>query len=209
MAIKTIIHTIRHAQTSFSAEGRYAGSLDIPLSEEGFAASRKAAAHLSEMDIDIVVTSPLKRAVDTAQILVHDRVPIVQSSLCVERDFGIFQGRTRQEVQNIVPPVLWITVGTDTHSVNQQGSEPFEKVWDRACKFRSLLFREYSGKNILVVSHGVFLQMFHGLLRGMSCIESLTFFPSPLELATFSFDGKRLADERVIQLIKSDHDIYF
>ncbi|HBP37655.1 MAG TPA: hypothetical protein DD640_02740 [Clostridiales bacterium] len=209
MAIETIIHTIRHAQTSFSAEGRYAGSLDIPLSEEGIVASRKAAARLSEMKFDIVVTSSLKRAIETAQILVRDRAPIIQSRLCVERNFGIFQGRTRQEVQNIAPPVLWITVGHDTHSVNQQGSEPFEKVWNRACKFRSWLFREYSGKNILVVSHGVFLQMFHGLLRGMSCIESLAFFPSPLELSMFSFDGRRLADEHVIKLIQSDHDIYF
>jgi broad specificity phosphatase PhoE len=200
VAHKTIINTIRHARTSFNEEKRYAGSIDVPLSERGVLESHEAAAKLSGMRFDVVVTSPLKRAVETAQILVGDRTSIVHSVLCVERNFGVFEGITRQEVQDIKPPVLWIEVGNDTHSVNPQGSEPFEMVWERARKFRNWLFREYAGYNVLVVSHGVFLQMFHGLLRGLSCIESLAFYPSNLELATFCFNGRRLIDEQVVKL---------
>lgn len=196
MACKTIINTIRHAQTSYNAEKRYAGSVDISLNEKGVLESREAAVKLSGLHFDVVITSTLKRTMETAQILVSDHTPIVQSKLCVERNSGAFEGSTWQEVQNFQPPVLWIEVGNDTHSVNPQGSEPFEQVWKRARKFRNWLFREYSGCNILVVSHGTFLQMFHGLLRGLNCIESLAFYPSNLELATFCFNGKRLVDEK-------------
>jgi broad specificity phosphatase PhoE len=99
------------------------------------------------------------------------------------------------------PPVLFITVGNDLHSVNPRNGEPFEDVWARAKKFSNFLFREYHGKNILVVSHGVFLQMLHGVLRGLSCIESLAVCPANLELVTFHFSGKRLIDEKVSRLV--------
>jgi broad specificity phosphatase PhoE len=209
MTMKTIINTIRHAQTCYSAENRYAGTIDISLSEEGVLQSRQAAIKLSEINFDVVISSALKRAIETTQILVGHQKPIIQSKLCVERNFGIFEGMTRAEIENIVPPVLWISVGQDTHSVNQQGSEPFEKVWQRAIRFRNWLFRTYAGLNILVVSHGVFLQMFNGLLRGQNCIESLGTYPAPLELASFFFDGRHLVDESRTELINTKNLICF
>jgi broad specificity phosphatase PhoE len=65
----------------------------------------------------------------------------------------------------------------------------------RAKRFARLIFREYEGLSVLVVSHGVFLQMFHGVLRGSNCIESLSTYPGNLELATFRFSGPRLVAE--------------
>ena len=56
----------------------------------------------------------------------------------------------------------------------------------------------------MVVSHGVFLQMFHGVLRGLSCIESLGIYPSNLELAKFQFVGEQLVDEKVTRLLGSE-----
>jgi broad specificity phosphatase PhoE len=155
---------------------------------------------LAEIKFDIVITSALKRSYQTAQILVGDSVPIIQNKLCNERKFGVMEGLTWDEIQTLQPPVLLISVGNDLHTVNPKGGEPFEGVWERAKKFRRFLFREYKGSNILVVSHGVFLQMFHGLLRGLNCIESLASFPSNLELARFRFSGERLVEEKIIKL---------
>ena len=55
---------------------------------------------------------------------------------------------------------------------------------------------------MLVVSHGVFLQMFHGVLRGSSCIESLGVYPANLELTTFLFSGRCLVTEEVATLVR-------
>lgn len=203
MARQTTISTIRHAQTVYNAEKRYAGSIDISLSEKGRLDAHIAASKLAGMQFDVVIISPLRRAVETAHILVPGHGRIVEAKLCTERNFGSFEGHTWEEVKHLDAPVLWIEVGNDIHSVNPHGSEPFEQVWARARKFSNMLFRDYNGLNILVVSHGVFLQMFHGNLRGLSCIESLAFYPGNLELATFHFDGKRLVDERTISLIGS------
>ncbi|OGD32772.1 MAG: hypothetical protein A2V45_15515 [Candidatus Aminicenantes bacterium RBG_19FT_COMBO_58_17] len=200
MSSETIISTLRHAHTLFNAEKRYAGTIDIPLSEAGIRDARKAAAKLAEMKFEVVVTSTQKRAFETAQILVGDSVRIIRNKLCNERNFGVMEGLTWDDIQSLQPPILMISVGNDLHTVNPKGGEPFEAVWERAKKIRRFLFKEYEGSNILVVSHGVFLQMLHGVLRGLSCIESLGNYPANLELARFRFSGRRLMEENIVKL---------
>ncbi len=104
-------------------------------------------------------------------------------------------------MKHLNPPVLLIEVGGDLHTVNPRGGEPLEDVWQRAKKFRNYLFNHHAGQTILVVSHGVFLQMLHGVLRGSSCIESLAHYPANLELYTFRFSGKQLVSDTSAKLI--------
>jgi broad specificity phosphatase PhoE len=191
---------MRHAQTVYNAAKRYAGSCDVPLNEAGLRDAAQAGAKLAGFRFDVVITSTMKRTIQTASILVGDRVPMVRSRLCNERNFGVLEGHTWDEVAGFDPPVLMIKVGNDLHTVNPKGGEPFEDLWGRAKRFRRFVFRRFSGSNILVVSHGVFLQMFHGVLRGLTCIESLAVYPSNLELNVFRFWGDRLAAQKVVKL---------
>lgn len=201
MSVETAIHTIRHGHTSYNSAKRYAGTIDVPLNEKGIHDALVASSKLAEVKFDVVVTSTLKRAIETARLIVGDETNIVQSSLCNERNFGVMEGHTWDEVQKFIPPILFIEVGNDLHSVNPAMGEPFEDVWDRAKRFRRFLFRNFVGFNILVVSHGVFLQLFHGVIRNKSCIESLANnYPSNLELNSFIFSGRRLEQERVVML---------
>jgi broad specificity phosphatase PhoE len=201
MSSETTIHTIRHAHTQYNAERRYAGTIDVPLSEVGIRDARDASSKLTRLSFDVVITSTLKRSIETAHILVDSTAQLVESKLCNERNFGVMEGLTWDEVQNLNPRILFVEVGNDLHSVNPRGGEPFEDVWERAKKFRRFIFKEYQGLNLLVVSHGVFLQMFHGVLRGLNCIESLAVYPSNLELFRFQFCGTHLADEKTYKLV--------
>ena len=204
MSVRTSISTLRHAHTQYNAERRYAGSIDISLSESGIYGAQKAAQKLAGTKFDMVITSKLKRAIQTAEILVGHSTPIIHNELCNERNFGVMEGLTWEDIQSLQPPVLMINVGNDLHTVNPKGGEPFEDVWERARKFHRLLFQAYAGANILVVSHGVFLQMFHGVLRGLNCIESLGAYPSNLELATFQFKDGQLVDEKLTRLLGTE-----
>jgi probable phosphoglycerate mutase len=202
--MKTSVSTLRHARTDYNEERRYAGSIDVPLSERGRREAEAAAARLKGQRFDLIIASRLRRTRETAEYFATDGVPIVQTRLCNERRFGIMEGLTWDQVQVLDPPVLMIAVGGDLHTVNPRGGEPFEQLWERARRFRRYLFQRYPGKNVLVISHGVFLQMFHGLLRGANCIESLAFFPANLELRRFDFSGGRLEDETAIRLDGSE-----
>jgi len=198
--VKTTISTIRHARTRFGEERRYAGTMDVPLSPAGKREAKLAAARLKGDRFDVVVTSTLVRAADTARLLVGPSRRVVRCPYCNERNFGAMEGRTWEEVRRFRPRILFIRVGGDLHSVNPPRGEPFEELWDRARKFRSFLFRHYRGSRILVVSHGVFLQEFHGVLRGKSCIESLGEWVANLEMTSFSFNGNRLTGESKVHL---------
>lgn len=204
--MKTIIHTIRHAETDFGVEKRYAGKIDVPLNDIGIRDTVKAAKLINNLPIDIVISSRLKRSIETAQIILNGRtIPLVQNELCNERSFGVMEGLTWDDVQTLDPPVLFIEVGDDLHSVNPIGSEPFEDVWARAQKLRTSIIEEFGGSKILIVSHGVFLQLFHGLFRGLSCIESLAHpYPANLELNSFQFSGYSLVEDKTIRLINDE-----
>ncbi len=201
MPVKTVIHTIRHGHTAYNAEKRYAGTVDIALSEKGIKDCQEVAPKIADYPFDVVVTSTLKRSIESAQLLLPRHPMVVQNELCNERCFGIMEGRTWDEILKFDPPILMIDVGNDLHTVNPKDAEPFEDVWERAKRFRNFLFRNYKGKNILVVSHGVFLQMFHGVLKGLSCIESLAVYPSNLELASFCFLGNHLVESTSVKLM--------
>lgn len=204
MSIDTAIYTIRHAHTRYNAEKRYAGTIDVPLNDVGIQSAQEAATKLNGFKFDVVVTSTMKRSIETARILVGDSVPMVQNELCNERNFGILEGLTWDDVQHVEPPILLINVGNDLHTVNPKGGEPFENLWERAKKFRQYLFENYARMNILVVSHGVFLQMFHGVLRGSNCIESLAAYPSNLVLYQFLFQDDRLMEENITKLSQAN-----
>lgn len=199
-----VVSTIRHAQTTYGAQGRYAGSRDVPLSEDGVADARAVAPAIAKLGLDVIVTSPLARAMATAKILAPTGVPIVADALTVERNYGAMEGHTWEEVHRLTPPVLFIQVGDDTHSVNPPRGEPFERVWARAELFRDTLFSGYAGKRVLVVAHSVFLQMLHGVLRGTSCIEALLASPANLELTTFTFVGNCLTEDKGLMLCPSE-----
>src|SRR5512143_1968516 len=92
MSVKTIIHTIRHGHTLYNAEKRYAGTIDIPLSEKGIKDCQEVSQKLVDYPFDIVVTSTMKRSIETAHLLVPRNPSIIQSALCNERGFGILEG---------------------------------------------------------------------------------------------------------------------
>ena len=197
----TFIHAVRHAQTDFGAEQRYAGSLDVDLSDKGITDAILARNALANEHYDVVLSSPLLRARRTAELLRPGIRPKIDDRL-VERNFGKLEGLTWTEVDSFDPPILFIEVGGEHHSVNPPGAEAFEDVWYRARAVADDLLVRYAGQRLLLVAHSVFLQMFTGALIGSSCIESLALHPGNLELAEFELVDRDLVGHGTRSLIK-------
>jgi broad specificity phosphatase PhoE len=196
------LSTVRHGETEYNRENRYAGTIDVPLNEGGRNDVCHAAMHIKSMKFDVVIASPLKRAIETAQILTEGHVEIVPSSYAQERNYGILQGCAYADVEKIRPPIHFIKVGGDYHSLNPPQAETFEELRARAEAFYEYILTHFMGQRILVVSHGVFLQQFHGLLRGKDWIESLGTSVGNLELTSFHFEGKTVMSEDRLLLAK-------
>lgn len=93
------VYLLRHGLTDWNKLRRVQGSSDIPLNEEGRRVARLTAEGMRDMPIDLVYSSPLKRARETAEIICAGRdVPIVFDERIREIGFGEFEGVTWPEI---------------------------------------------------------------------------------------------------------------
>ena len=197
----TRILTIRHGQTLYNLERRYAGTIDIPLNEKGIEEAGNAAIMLKEYELDIVITSKLKRAIQTAELLIAGRnIHIIQNKLCDERNYGKMQGLNYIEVEEIKPRILYLKLNNDFHSLNPPNGETFPALRRRAKLFSQFIFQNYIGSNILVVSSSAFMQQLHGIFQGTNCMESLRNEIHNLDCTTFTFNGRKLTEEMTVSL---------
>ena len=90
------IYVIRHGQTSWNVEKRLQGRSDTDLNEVGRAAAIRTGKAFCEVPFDLVFTSPLKRAKETAALFSGraERVPVIEDVRIQEISFGVYEGLT-------------------------------------------------------------------------------------------------------------------
>ena len=148
----TVTVLLRHGQTPMSVQKRYAGRSDAPLTDVGVQQAAAAAKRLASASIAVIVTSPLLRAVQTAQeVAAVTGAAVVTDDGFRETDFGAWEGLTFAEVRERWPAELaaWLA----DPAVAPPGGESFTEVSARvtAALHRVLAARE--GQTVLIVSH--------------------------------------------------------
>ena len=150
---KTVIGLLRHGQTNWNIDFRLQGVTDIPLNETGIAQAKVAGAVIASQAAagqpwDLILTSPLSRARDTA-VMVGQAIGIEGVSveeLLLERSFGEAEGLTHAE---------WKTSFPDGHP---PGGESLEELRLRAGLLLDHLANQYRGTRALAVSHGAMIR---------------------------------------------------
>ncbi len=90
---------VRHGRTAWHAEGRYAGTADVPLDELGLEQARRVADHLRESRIDVVYSSPLSRCLALAEMVAASHgLEVVVDERLREIDLGRWDGQMLEEI---------------------------------------------------------------------------------------------------------------
>lgn len=180
------VYFVRHGQTDWNKELRIQGRTDIPLNDEGIRQAEKSAAFLKEESFDLVVTSPLSRAKQTAEIIATTTgLPLVEMNQFIERDYGETEGLTLEERIARFPDGQYKAV------------ESVEDVITRVKEGLEELQNNYPGKNIIVVSHG---GVINALLSHLSngeigtgktklnnaCISKITYTTNTWKIETYN-----------------------
>jgi broad specificity phosphatase PhoE len=152
---------VRHGQSEWNALGRWQGQADPPLSELGRRQSAAAAPRVGA--IDLIVSSDLQRAVETAQIIsAHLGIgPVVVEPRLRERDAGAWSGLTAEQIDAGWP-------GYREDGRRPEGWEPDADLLVRTHEAFEALVAEYAGATILVITHGgvvYALELLHGQPR--------------------------------------------
>jgi len=140
---------MRHGETAWNREKRIMGDLDIPLTEEGRVQCADAAALLAQFGIHRIVTSPLARAAESADIVAsHLGVPVSADARLVEVRFGEWQGRTYDEVGG---DPRYHAFAADPVANQTPGGETVAHVQKRGLEGLNSL---RAGECVLFVTHG-------------------------------------------------------
>ncbi len=146
----TTFALIRHGQTDWNAQRRLQGATDIPLNDVGRGQARDAVDHLSGYEWDAIVSSPLSRAAETANLIadglglgVTRRVPEL-----TERSFGPAEGlQAGPELEALRIPGGY------------RGAESEDEAAARGLGALEALAEEFPGGRVLVVAHGTLLRV--------------------------------------------------
>ncbi len=146
----TTVGFVRHGVTAWNKEKREQGSSDIPLDEEGIAMTKRLADRLSGEQWDVICTSPLLRAKETAEIIAErmPNLPLYPESRLREVGSGQIEGTTEAER---------IEKWGESWRKLDLGFEPYDEVIARGLAFIEEMRAMHPGKRVLVVSHGGFI----------------------------------------------------
>lgn len=148
----TVTLLLRHGQTPMSVEKRYAGRSDVPLTDTGLRQAAAAAKRLASAGLGAIVTSPLQRAVQTAEaVATVTGVPVLTDDGFRETDFGAWEGLTFAEVLERWPSEM--TAWLADPAVAPPDGESFAQVRERVTAALHRLLADRDRQRVLVVSH--------------------------------------------------------
>ena len=169
------IFLIRHGQTDWNLNKKVQGFTDIPLNDFGRLQAEEIREKLKDIDFDLVVSSPLQRAYETAKIICENRnLEILKDERIKERDFRLNEGIPfhnnrdfRERVWSINP------------DIQLEGSESYFDFYARVSSFLDELIQEHwddkktKVKNILLVAHGGIAVVLGHYFKGVPENENL------------------------------------
>ena len=157
------IYFVRHGETIWNKEKKIQGQSDIPLNEYGRKLAYTTANALQDIPFDIVYSSPLIRAKETAEILVENRnLQVYTDTRLVEMTFGEGEGESLPEIHSHPEMKLHNFIHNPGNYIPPNGGETFEELYAR-CKsfiYDVIIPAEKKYDSMLIVGHGA-------LIRGM------------------------------------------
>lgn len=151
------LYVVRHGETIWNREHKVQGISDISLTDKGREDARELQELVSSLNIDVVISSPLVRARETAKILVDSKLPINTDDRIKERDWGMNEGALIDTVDRWD---CWDVV----LNTKVQNIECIQDFMYRVSDFIEDIRIRYKDKNVLIVTHSAVSRVIHYLL---------------------------------------------
>jgi alpha-ribazole phosphatase len=170
---------VRHGETEYNQQWRYQGRSDIGLNRVGLRQAESLRQRLSREPFDVIYTSNLRRAADTASIIARGRgLRVAPRENLAELDFGRFEGLTHDEIVKSYPD--W---EPSNSSFADYGGESLEQLGQRIKAFEKELRSDNpADTDILIIAHSGPLRVLLCALLGMDVVNWRRFRLAPASL---------------------------
>ena len=156
----------RHGETVWNVEKVFRGRADVNLDEVGIKQAKLLGKYLSNWRLEAIYSSPVKRALDTANIVArYQKVVVRIADGLIDFDFGEWQSLPEQEVKRLYPAIFneW---HNNPDRAKIPGGESLEDVRRRAVEVVNDVLSRHLG-NVLLVSHRVVIKVLICQLLGL------------------------------------------
>ena len=145
---------VRHGETLWNIEKIYRGRADVNLDEIGIRQAQLLGKYLSNCKLAAIYSSPLRRAMDTANIVAcYQKIRVNIAPGLIDFDYGEWQSLPEQEAKRLYP-TLHNEWHNNPHKVRMPGGESLEDVRRRAIKVADAILSKYQA-SVVLVSHRV------------------------------------------------------
>ena len=164
-----LLYLVRHGTTTLNVENRYRGRRDIPLDAQGYQDAVDAARRLSGTGLAAVYTSPLRRAIATAQIIADEAmVPDLRILHGLTNvDYGAWEGMTAEEAA-MFDPEAFALYRTAPHRAACPVGERLSDAQDRMMEALRLIAGRHPGEAVVAVTHAVMIRLVFVQITGIS-----------------------------------------
>lgn len=148
------VYLVRHGQTDWNKNGTVQGRYDTELNQTGREQAAQAREYLKDVPLDVCFSSPLKRAMETASIILNGRdVPIKTDDRLVEMAYGVYEGTNwrAEEYQKL----------RRYFAYRYPQGESYLDVGYRAFSFLYGIKELAQKGNVLIVCHGGIARVIH------------------------------------------------
>ena len=176
------LYILRHGRTDWNAQRRLQGRTDIELNKEGEEMALEKGRE-RQFSFDICFSSPLKRAVRTAELyLTGSQTPILTDDRLCEMSFGQYEGMTVDDNFDKLPISVFFSDPLSYRA--DRGAESVEELFSRTRAFidEEILPRLKASENILIVGHGAMNCAIISQFRGYEIKDMRKEFPQNCQL---------------------------
>lgn len=158
--MSTKIILVRHAECVGNIEKRLAGRTDFELTEEGKKQACELAKKLKYKKIDTIISSPLKRAIETAKEIAKEtnNLNIEINNELIEIDYGVCDGMQWEDIDRKYPKVRKEWKEIHNYPINIPKQEEYKCVQERMINALKSISIKNEGHIICIVSHGIAIQ---------------------------------------------------
>ncbi len=185
----TKIIVVRHGETTWGADGRFAGREDVPLTSRGRRQASSVAGRVRPLGPGVVLTSPLQRCRLTAEAIgARSGAPVVVHPGLVDGLLGEWTGCRPDEIERRWPTEFagW----RNDPDAAPPGGESFTEIRERVSPMIDDVVREYRGSTVVLVTHAATTKM---ILMAALGVQSAAAYR--LRIDTASLSGFTVADD--------------
>jgi len=185
----TDIILARHGETKWNVEEVFRGRIDIELNENGIKQAELLAEYLSDSKIDAILSSPLKRAFKTAEMIAnYHKLNVEITPGLTDFNYGEWQGLPHQEVKDKYKELYteWIQ---NPHQVKIPAGESLNEVRERAMGVVGNIIAKYKG-TVALVSHRVVNKVLICALLGLDNSHFWNIKQDTCGISTFTYENE-------------------